>query len=111
MKTFRQAGDVLELTAPTDGVVSGTAYLIGSLVVVALVTVAETLSFAGMVTGVAEVAKVSAQAWTEGAKIYWDDTAKKFTTTSSANTLVGVASEAADNPSATGMVRFDGVVR
>jgi predicted RecA/RadA family phage recombinase len=60
---------------------------------------------------VGDLAKVSAQAWTEGAKIYWDDTAKNFTTTSGGNTLAGVAAAAAANPSATGKVRLDGVAR
>jgi predicted RecA/RadA family phage recombinase len=55
-----------------------------------------------------EVAKVSAQAWTVGAPIYWDDTAKLFTTTSTSNTLAGVAVAAAANPSATGRVRLNG---
>ena len=111
MKTYVSEGDVLTLTAPTAGVVSGTAYLIGSLVVIATRTVAQTLEFEGQVTGVVSHAKVSAQAWTEGAKIYWDDTAKNFTTTSGGNTLVGVAAEAAANPTATGKVRLDGVAR
>src|SRR3990172_5801752 len=99
MENYVAPGEVVELTAPTGGVVSGTAYLIGGLVIVALVTAA------------VEHAKVSAQAWTEGAKLYWDDTAKNFTTTASGNTLVGVAAAAAANPSATGKIRLDGVTR
>ncbi|HXV60646.1 MAG TPA: DUF2190 family protein [Vicinamibacteria bacterium] len=111
MKTYAQDAEVVEFTAPTGGVVSGTAYLIGSLLVVATHSAAQTLPFRGRVTGIVEHAKVSAQAWTEGAKIYWDDTAKNFTTTSGGNTLVGVAAAAAANPSATGKVRLDGVAR
>jgi len=111
MKTFVQPGDILSLTAPSGGVVSGTAYLIGSVVIVALVSAAEGESFSAMLTGVVEHAKVSAQAWTEGAKLYWDDAAKDFTTTAAGNTLVGVAAEAAANPSATGKIRLDGVAR
>jgi predicted RecA/RadA family phage recombinase len=60
---------------------------------------------------VAKVAKVSAQAWTEGLKIYWDNTAKLFTSTASTNPLVGFATRVAANPTATGYVRLDGVVR
>jgi predicted RecA/RadA family phage recombinase len=111
LENYSQPGEVVTLTAPTGGVVSGTAYLIGSLIVVALITVAETLSFTGQVAGVVTHAKVSAQAWTEGAKVYWDDTAKNFTTTSSGNTLAGVAAAVAANPSATGKIRLDGVAR
>jgi predicted RecA/RadA family phage recombinase len=111
MINYVAPGEIVELTAPSGGVVTGTAYLIGSLVVVAMVTVAQTLKFSAMVTGVADLTKVSAQAWTEGVKVYWDDSAKNFTTTSGGNTLAGVAAAAAANPSATGQVRLDGVAR
>jgi predicted RecA/RadA family phage recombinase len=108
---FIQPGDVLELTAPSGGVVSGTPYLIGTVLVIALTTAAQTLPFRGKVTGVFYVVKNSAEAWTEGAKVYWDNTAKKFTTTSTSNTLVGVAVAAAANPSSNGYVRLDGITR
>ena len=111
MKTFAEPGEIIPLTAPSGGVVTGTAYKIGSLVVVATMTVAQTLMFSALVRGTVSHAKVSAQAWTEGVKIYWDDSAKNFTTTSTSNTLVGVAAAAAANPSATGYVRLDGVAR
>ena len=59
--------------------------------------------------GVFDLAKVSAQAWaTVGLKIYWDDTAKNCTTTSSGNTLIGVNVATAANSSATGRVRLNG---
>lgn len=91
MKTYSQPGEILTLTAPSGGVVSGTAYLIGTLVVIATETVAQTLSFAALVCGVVDVPKVADEGWTEGLKLYWDDSAKKFTATASTNTLVGVA--------------------
>lgn len=108
---FRQEGDIVPYTAPSGGVVSGTAYLIGAILVVAEVTAAEGVVFNGRVVGIVSYAKVSAQAWTEGAKIYWDNSAKNMTTTASGNTLVGVAAAVAANPSATGLVRLDGVTR
>lgn len=112
MENYNSPGEIVELTAPSGGVVAGTAYKIGSLIVVATVTAAEAAKFSAFVgPGVVEHAKVSAQAWTEGVKLYWDDTAKNFTTTSSGNTLAGVAAAAAANPSATGKVRLDGVAR
>jgi predicted RecA/RadA family phage recombinase len=91
MKTFKQYGDVVTLTAPSGGVVSGTTYLIGSLVVIATETVAQTLPFDAFVVGAANVVKVADEAWTEGLKIYWDDSAKKFTKTVASNPLAGVA--------------------
>lgn len=107
-KNFKQPGDALDLTAPSGGVVSGGAYLIGALLVVALVSAAAGEQFAASAVGVWELPKVSAQAWTECAKVYWDDTAKNVTTTATSNTLIGVAAAAAANPSATGLVRLNG---
>ncbi|MGF7163263.1 putative RecA/RadA family phage recombinase [Rhodoligotrophos appendicifer] len=103
-KNFVQPGDTLTLTAPSGGVVSGVAYLIGSLLVVAQVSKAQGLPFAGKPRGVWVLPKTSAQAWTEGVKVYWDNTNKVVTTTATDNTLVGFAVEAAANPSATGVV-------
>ena len=42
-------------------------------------------------TGVIDLAKVASQAWTAGAKVYWDNTAKRATNVASGNTLIGVA--------------------
>jgi predicted RecA/RadA family phage recombinase len=109
VKNYIQPGDVLPLTAPTGGVVAGTAYKIGQVLVIATASVAQGLPFEGKRQGVFEVAKVSAQAWTEGAVIYWDDTAKLFTTTATSNLAVGFAVAAAANPSSTGKVCLHGV--
>jgi predicted RecA/RadA family phage recombinase len=59
------------------------------------------------VTGVFDLATVSAQAWTAGVLIYWDNTAKNTTTVSTSNKLIGVAAAAAANPSSTGRVRLN----
>ena len=61
------------------------------------------------ITGVVTIKKTSAQAWTQGALIYWDNTAKEATTTSTSNTRIGCALVAAANPSATGTVRLNGI--
>jgi predicted RecA/RadA family phage recombinase len=109
MQNYRQSGDFLTLTAPSGGVVAGTAYLIGALVVVSQETKAQGLPFVAIRQGVFELAKVSAQAWTEGATLYWDNTAKLFTTVATSNTSAGVAAAAAANPSSTGLVCLHGV--
>jgi predicted RecA/RadA family phage recombinase len=108
---YSQPGEVLTLTAPALGVVSGTPYKIGSLVVVALSSVAATLPFSAMTTGIATVPKATGATWSEGQKLYWDDTAKKFTPTSTSNTLSGVATAAAASGDTTGVIRLDGAVR
>ena len=111
MKNYSAPGEVLELAAPSGGVVTGLAYKIGSLVVIATVTAAATVRCSFIVIGVVYVLKVTTETWTEGVKIYWDDTAKLFTSVSTSNTLVGVAVAATVNPSASGYVRLDGVAR
>lgn len=109
MQNFQQPGDTMTFTAPTAGVVSGSFYLIGALLVCATVTVDETLPFAGKTSGVFTSApKTTSQAWVEGTLLYWDDSGKKFTTTSAGNRLVGCAAEAAGSSDTTGTVRLNG---
>lgn len=105
MKNFVQTGAVIALAAPY-AVSSGGGALVGSLFGVAQADAANGADVALVTEGVFDLAKVSAQAWTVGAKIYWDDTAKNCTTTATDNTLIGVAVAAAANPSSTGTVRL-----
>lgn len=109
MRNFIQPGNVLELTAPSGGVVSGTAYKIGQLLVVAQVSAAEGAKFSAVVEGVVELPKTSAQAWAEGAAIYWDPSPGEATTaTTAGNHFIGTAAAVAANPSATGKVKLAG---
>jgi predicted RecA/RadA family phage recombinase len=93
MKNGVSDGKALALTAPTGGVLSGSAYLIGSLLVVAAADVAQTLTFESEPQGVFDLAKVADEVWTECLKVYWDDTNHVVTLddNSAANPLVGVA--------------------
>ena len=103
MKNFIQCGDRIQVPAPYD-VLSGAGALVGSMFGVA---VTDALSGADVVLameGVFNLKKTSAQAWTVGAKIYWDNSAKEATTVSSGNTLIGVATAVAANPTSTGYV-------
>lgn len=108
-KNWIQPGDVLEYTAPSGGVTSGTCVKIGDILVLALTTAAVGAKFQGRRTGVIDHAKLSAQAWTEGQQVNWDDTNKRFTTVTTGNFKAGVAGAAASNPSATGLVVLAGV--
>lgn len=109
-KNFIQPGDTVtwtnaDVTGAVD-VASGDGVVAGSLFGVAEGDIAVGDSGELSLVGVRELPKVSAQAWTFGAKIYWDATAGDATTTSSSNKLIGVAVEAAANPSSTGKVRL-----
>jgi predicted RecA/RadA family phage recombinase len=96
-RTYQQPGDVLTLTAPTGGVVSGTAYMIGDLFVVALITAVEDEPFEGMRVGVHELAAAT-HATTEAAAVgdvaYFDASENEITVTATGNTAVGVFTEA-----------------
>jgi len=106
MKNFLQPGDCPTITAPTGGVTSGQGVLLGTMFGVAVSNADEGEPVAVKMTGVFELPKTSAQAWTMGAKVYWDDGNSVATTTASGNTLIGHAFAVAENPSATGQVRL-----
>lgn len=107
MKNYIQPGDILTLAAPYD-VLAGAGMLVGSIFGVASTDALSGASVETAVEGVYRLAKTSAQAWTVGALIYWDNTNKVATSTASTNKLIGVAVAVADNPSATGLVRLNG---
>lgn len=108
-KNYIQEGDTLTLTAPY-AVASGGGLLVGALFAVALVSLSSGTSGSCATEGVFELAKNSAEAWTVGQKIYWDNTNKVCTTTVTSNTLIGCATEPATNPSSVGRVRLNGCV-
>lgn len=90
MKTFIQPGDVVSVTAPAN-VAAGAGVLVGSLFGIAVNTALSAAPVEIATRGVFDVTKVGSQAWTAGARVYWDDTAKNFTVTAATNKLVGVA--------------------
>ena len=108
MKTFVQPGDVVEFTAPAT-LMAGTGVKIGDILVIPVESVASGARFNGVRTGIVEHAKLSAQAWTEGQQVNWDDTNKRFTTVTTGNFRAGVAAAVAANPTATGKVILSGV--
>ena len=109
MKNFVQAGDMVTLAAPY-AVSSGDGALVGSIFGVATGDIASGDDGEFKTTGVFDLLKVGSQAWTVGAKIYWDNTNKYCTTTSSGNTLIGVALTAVGSGAGetTGRVRLNG---
>lgn len=105
MKNFIQPGRIVPVIAPAD-VKSGDLVMVGKLFGVASSDAVSGASVELCTEGVFTLPKVSAQAWTQGAAIYWDAGEAKATTTASTNTLIGHAAEAAANPSAAGAVRL-----
>lgn len=93
MKNYVQPGNTLTLTAPY-AVTSGDGLLVGSIFGVAAGDAASGATFEAALTGVFDLTKIGSQAWTVGAKVYWDNTNKRCTTVATDNTLIGVAVEA-----------------
>lgn len=104
---FIQEGETLTLIAPSGGVVSGGAYLIGGLLVVAQADADVGDEFEGCF-GVFELAKKSSDTMTAGAPIYWDNTNHWFTTTVSGMYTQGTCVEAAASSTETVKVKLAG---
>lgn len=107
MKNYIQVGDIVTVPAPAS-VSSGDGVLVGALFGVAVSDAESGNPVEIMTTGVFELAKNSAEAWTVGADVYWDDTNKVVTTVDTSNTLIGKALAVAANPSGVSMVRLNG---
>ena len=108
LTNYKGPADVQEFTAPAT-VTAGTCVKINDVLVYPLVSAASGAKFNGVVRGEVEHAKLSAQAWTEGAQLNWDDTNKRFTTVTTGNFKAGYARKVAPNPSATGTIFLTGV--
>ena len=107
-KNYGQPGEQVTFTAPTGGVVAGTAYLIGTLLVVAISSVAQALPFAGSTEGIWDLPKAATITPAEGALVYWDNAAKNVTTTATGNTRIGVCMVVPGASDATIRVRLNG---
>jgi predicted RecA/RadA family phage recombinase len=90
MKNYVQPGNAITLTAPY-AVASGDGLLVGSIFGVASADAASGETVETAVVGVFDLKKTASQAWAAGDKVYWDNTAKEATKTTTSNTLIGVA--------------------
>ncbi len=95
--------------AHSAAVASGETIKIGLMVGIAAAAYAINVEGDYYIGEVHEVPKVSAQAWAIGVQVYWDDTAKLYTTVATANIAAGRAWEAAANPTAKGKVLLNSV--
>lgn len=102
-----QAGENVSVLAPYD-VASGAGAMIGVLFGVAQNTALSGADVVLATRGIFELTKLSAQAWTVGAAVYWDNTNKRCTTVTTGNLLIGCAYAIAANPTSTGLVRLNG---
>lgn len=109
MKNQVSPGNTIDVTAPY-AVLSGGGCKVGSMFGVAGYDAASGATVTlDLSNSVFTLAKTSAQAWTVGQTLYWDDTNKVVTSAAgTANLKIGVAAAVAANPSSTGRVRLNG---
>ena len=110
MKNFEQTGDVVTVIAPY-AVTSGQGVLVGTLFGVAANDAANGAPVEIKREGVFAISAVTADVAAQGAKIYWDNAARKLTTTVGSNTLVGCVVSAKVGTDTTAHALLDGVIR
>lgn len=110
MKNYVGEGKTVYVTAPY-AVASGQWLKVGSMFGICGAPAAIGTRVALWVEGEYSVTKVGSQAWAEGVKVYWDDSAKAFTSTNvSGSTAAGVATVAtgAGASETAGVIRLSG---
>ena len=96
MRNYIQPGDSLALAVPyAPGVSSGEGMLVGALFGVAAVDGAQNAVIECQTKGVFDLAKEPALAITAGARVFWDNTNRRITTSATGNFAVGIATQAA----------------
>src|SRR5689334_13407145 len=108
MNNYVQPGDTITLTAPY-AVLSGGGALVGSLFGVATADVANGAEGEFQTTGVIEIAKETAADFSQGEKVYWDESTKKVNDADSSDSwLIGVCVVAAGVGTTACKVRLNG---
>jgi predicted RecA/RadA family phage recombinase len=96
MRNFIQPGDSLGLVVPyVGGVLSGQGVLVGAIFGIAAVDGAQNATIECQTEGVFDITKEPALAITAGARVFWDNTNRRITTTLAGNFQVGLATQAA----------------
>lgn len=108
MKNYVQKGEVIDYVLGAD-TAPGTVVKIGSLVGVVRQGGLSGETVSVDLKGVFTIAKTAAQAQAQGVILYWDDTAKKTSTSdaSGVNVKIGYAFETAAGADATGPVLLE----
>jgi predicted RecA/RadA family phage recombinase len=96
MRNYVQSGNSLAIAVPyAGGILSGHGVLVGALFGVAASDGAQNAIIEAATQGVFDITKEPALAITAGARVFWDNTNRRITTTATGNFQVGIASLAA----------------
>ena len=107
MKNFVQPGDSINVTAPY-AVSSGQGVLVGGLFGVAAFDAALSTTLEIQTEGVFDLTKEPALAIAQGARVFWDNTNRRVTTTSNGNFPIGAATVAAATSDTNVRIWIDG---
>lgn len=107
MTNYVQDGTRINFTAGAD-TAAGAGVLIGVRLGVACDAVLNGATGVAAMEGVFTLPKLSTDVVAIGVLLYWDNTNKRITVTSSGNTLAGYAFEAAGNGTATVKIKING---
>jgi predicted RecA/RadA family phage recombinase len=103
----QQSGRNITVAAPYN-LTSGDGALVGLIFGIASTTALSGAQVALSTNGVYDIKKTASDTFAVGAAVYWDNSAKSVTSTSSGNTKIGVATKAAAGSDATARVRLNG---
>lgn len=107
MKNYLGPGETVVVTAPEDAD-SGEFIKVGELYGVTAVAALSGASVVLNRNGVWRLPKVTGTAWTQGQKLYWDSSAKKFTHDDSKTPVRAIAFADAASGDTTGQVLLSG---
>lgn len=108
MRNQTQTGNVITVAAPY-AVASGDGAKVGSFFGVATSAAANGATLELALTGVYSITALGTDTGSIGTKMYWDDTNKRLTTTSSTNMFVGSLVVAKANGETTATIRLNGI--
>lgn len=106
-KNYIQPGEVLDHVAASN-LTSGSAVLVGKRLGVALGDIATGATGSVAMKGVYQLPKLGTDVVAQGDELYWDNTNKRLTTTSTSNTRAGYAAAAAGSGVTTVNVQLNG---
>jgi predicted RecA/RadA family phage recombinase len=95
MKNFVQRFDNVPLAVPYTTITAGQGMLVGALFGVAVTSGVQNDVIATEVEGVFDLTKEPSLAISVGARVFWDNTNRRVTTTATSNFCIGVATVAA----------------
>ena len=96
MRNFVQPGDSLAVAVPyVGGVSAGQGVLVGALFGIAAVDGVQNATIECQTAGVFDITKEPSLAITAGARVFWDNTNRRITTSATSNFQVGIATQAA----------------